>query len=266
MNIIAHRGRITTTYPENTKETFLACVNDQTINGVECDVQFTNDNQTIISHYNYLACTSYKFMFNKISSLNHDEVFNSKFHPDTLGLVSEIIKSIIQFDINNLKFLFKYIGSRGTFTDLGTFLSILNNQKQILLHIKMPNAPTNKNIQGYEKILFNILKDYRDTTIYIQSYNPYVLKSLKKTFPNFKVGLSVRENLSSITDEYDFISINQHYLNKRVADQIFANKQQLMIWTVDTKLELKHLQKMLGSHLNQCILISKHAKIIARLK
>lgn len=262
MEIIAHRGRITTAYPESSKETFEECLKCSYLAGVECDVRITKDDKVVISHYDRLFNTSKRLKFKSISKLNYQELINMDLYPDVIETKVERLQYTKSKDVLNLAFLKKYVKSIGSLTDLETLLNLYCSKKQVLVDIKVLKETINLDIQEYEKKIMDVLDLYPDNEIAIQSFNPYLLKSIKKHNSHHQVGLLIENNIADITPDYDFISINKKYMTKEVFDKTKLNNQKLMVWTVDTVLQFKQLEQMLGPDIENITLISRYPDII----
>ncbi len=262
MKIIAHRARVSVKNTENTIESFEEALKLSYIDGSECDVQITKDGKTIISHYDKLFYISNKHFFSKISNLNKEQLMNNKLRFDIHGVMNEFFESVEAKDVKNIKFLKQYIKSSGTMTDLESLLRLYGNKKLLLIHLKVMNESTNRNIKTFQKIIVDILKEFPNNKIAIQSFNPHILKAIKKEMPKVKIGLLVNKAIGRITDDYDFISINRHFVTKSLVTKLIRREQQVMIWTVDSAKQFDQLKDILGSEIDKITVISKNSGVI----
>ena len=91
--IAAHRGN-SSNFPENTISAFQSAVN-LGVDMIELDVQFTKDNQIVVSHNEILRNTKQhlsELTFDQIKDFNNGSWFSSDFANERIPLLSDVIK------------------------------------------------------------------------------------------------------------------------------------------------------------------------------
>lgn len=210
-NIIAHRGVYDNKLiPENSLKAFQKAID---LNyPIELDVQLTKDNILIV------------------------------FHDETLKRMTknkEYIKNINYTDLKNIKLL----ETTETIPRFKDVLKLINGK--VLLDIEIKNT---KKIKETCEILVKELKGY--TNFIIKSFNPKIVKYLKKNYPNLEVGILITDKTnnrlydiiltSKISLMYckpDFIAICTNLLNKKKFQKL-SRKIPTLIWTIEDKNEI----------------------------
>ncbi len=211
-NIIAHRGIFNNIdIAENSISAFKKAVKLNT--PIELDVQLTKDNVLVVFHDDNL-----ERMTGKDIVLQNAEYAS--------------IKNIKLLDTNDVIPTFKQV------------LEIVNDK--VLIDIEIKNT---KRIKETCDVLFNELSKYNNFVI--KSFNPIIIRYVKKTKPNIEVGLLIHNKYSNrlldlllkskLIIKYskaDFISISKKLLKNKKFKKI-SLKYPTLIWTVKKKEEIK---------------------------
>lgn len=175
MQFIAHRGNNNHLFNENTKSALIDCLNQDYINGIECDVRITKDNKIIIHH-------------NMLVSDKNGNLFNIK--NKTLKEIQNINSQI---------------------STLEEFLKSVKSNKILLIEIKEESD----NFDVFIISLFNILKKYTYLNIYICSFNYNLIKKIKSKYSKYKCGLIIGYlmNTHHIDNDLDFFLYSYNYID-----------------------------------------------------
>lgn len=178
-NLIAHRGLVNKTNPENTYISILSALNSTKYVGVEFDVRLTKDNKLVLMHDKNIIRTT-----------------------NGTGTVENM----------TLKELKKYQMTKNktqTIPTLERILSIKTN-KILLIELKI-----NNNEKEFANTLIEVLKNYPHKTIYIMSFNKKVLNILKRYKHHIPLG-HITILKKDITNKYDFYCIRELHLTKKI--------------------------------------------------
>lgn len=178
-NLIAHRGLVNKTNPENTYISILSALNSTKYVGVEFDVRLTKDNKLVLMHDKNIIRTT-----------------------NGTGTVENM----------TLKELKKYQMTKNktqTIPTLERILSIKTN-KILLIELKI-----NNNEKELANTLIEVLKNYPHKTIYIMSFNKKVLNILKRYKHHIPLG-HITILKKDITNKYDFYCIRELHLTKKI--------------------------------------------------
>lgn len=178
-NLIAHRGLVNKTNPENTYISILSALNSTKYVGVEFDVRLTKDNKLVLMHDKNIIRTT-----------------------NGTGTVENM----------TLKELKKYQMTKNktqTIPTLERILSIKTN-KILLIELKI-----NNNEKELANTLIEVLKNYPHKTIYVMSFNKKVLNILKRYKHHIPLG-HITILKKDITNKYDFYCIRELHLTKKI--------------------------------------------------
>lgn len=209
--IIAHRGVFDNKkIPENSISSFKEALKLDF--PIELDVQLTSDDVLVV------------------------------FHDFNLKRMTNKRKFVQDLSYNELKNL-KLLNTNENIPTLEQVLSLVNSS--VLLNIEIKN--TNR-IKKTCDILMKQLNNY-DNYI-IQSFNPIIVKYIKKKYPSVKVGLLISDNYnnkiykmiltSNIVFRYcrpDFMSISKRLLKKRKFQKL-ARVLPTFVWIIERKEEI----------------------------
>lgn len=211
-NIIAHRGiHNNKDIPENSLTAFKLALEKNY--AIELDIQLTSDNKLVV------------------------------FHDYDLKRLSKKNNIIQKTTYNELKQI-NLLNTKEKIPTLQEVLKLVNSK--VLLDIEIKN--TNR-IEKTCKILMQELKDYQN--FILKSFNPKIVRYLKKKYPNVKVGYLIANNYnnwlydklfpSKLILNYlkpDFLAIDKKLLNNQKFMKKTTNKQ-LYVWTITNKNEIK---------------------------
>ena len=205
-NKIAHRGMFDNIkIPENSMKAFKKSLKYNY--PIELDVQLTKDNILVVFH--------------------DDNLFR-------MTGVNKILEDLTFEEIRKLKLLNtnEYIPTQDE------VLNLVNNK--VLLDIEV------KNTKRF-KLLCDLLKDKLanyDNYI-LKSFNPRIVRYLKKNNPNIEVGYLLSDKYKYLSNSLlikyskaDFLSISKKLLKLKKFSKL-KNKYQLLIWTIKNKDEIK---------------------------
>ena len=205
-NKIAHRGMFDNIkIPENSMKAFKKSLKYNY--PIELDVQLTKDNILVVFH--------------------DDNLFR-------MTGVNKILEDLTFEEIRKLKLL----NTNEYIPTLDEVLNLVNNK--VLLDIEVK---TTKKYKIVCDILKNKLKNY-DNYI-LKSFNPRIVRYLKKNNPNIEVGYLLSNKYKYLSNNLlikyskaDFLSISKKLLKKKKFQKL-KNKYQLLIWTIKDKDEIK---------------------------
>ena len=214
--IIAHRGvHDNKMVPENSIEAFkLALKNEYAI---EFDIQITKDNKLVI------------------------------FHDDNVIRMTGINKNIqdMTFDeVRKLKLLDTKLG-------VPTFKEVLKLVSgKVLLDIEIKST---KKVDEVCTLVLDELKNYNGELL-IKSFNPFIVRKLKKLTDKYKIGLlimkkSPNKKLNFLVNtkliylfKFDFLSANKKMFNDTFYNK-YKNKYPLYAWTFKGTIEIESFLK-----------------------
>ena len=208
MLIIGHRGAPKLAQ-ENTIDSFDKAFKSN-VDGIELDVQLTKDNQLAVFHdFNTFSLNGRNDLITDIS-YNDLQILSTKFNIPTLG----------------------------------DTLDQLPSNKEI--HIEIKSNKINNNIV-VDKVLQSISKRNINNQCILSSFNPFVLKSIKKKAPLQKVGLLWTRSFDSpwFVTYYSYYTIKPHsfhanikYFNKQIELWVKRKGLKLYFYTVNNNRDL----------------------------
>ncbi len=210
-NIIAHRGvHDNKRIPENSLKAFKRAI--ELNYPIELDIQLTKDNVLVVFHD-----------FNLTRMTDKTDYIQDRKIAD--------LEEITLLDTNEKIPTFKEV------------LKLVN--EKVLLDIEIKN--TNR-IRETCEALITELGNY--SNFIVKSFNPKIVKYLKKNYPNLEVGLLITDNTknklydklltSNLILKYsnpDFIAISKHLLSKNKFIEL-ADKMPTLVWTITDKSEI----------------------------
>lgn len=180
---IAHRGNDNHKYRENSEKALLYSLSQIYIDGVECDIRLTKDNEIV---------------------LLHDTLID--FKSNGTGFVHNLtLKELLSYSFNNEKV-----------TVLKDLLSKINSKKILLLEIKEERGDT---LEQWIKALTLILPKYSNLNIYLCSFNYDLLIELKKYF-NVPIGIIVGYVMNQSKDIGLFDFVMYHYRSFKYTNKV----------------------------------------------
>lgn len=215
--IIAHRGiHDNITTPENSISSFKKAL-DKNV-PIEFDIQLTKDNKLVI------------------------------FHDDNLKRMTGVDKFIQDTDFADVRKL-RLLNTNEIIPTFKEVLDLVNSK--ILLDIEIKN--TNKKKLVVELVLKE-LENYKGK-VYLKSFNPFIVKQIKKKTNKYKLGLLITDKYNiNIVDfifktnlpiyylKPDFLAIKKTMLTKKYYKH-FKNHYNIFIWTIKTEKEILKYKK-----------------------
>lgn len=213
---IAHRGYYDKDNPENTEPAYLLAVE----NGyaIETDVQMTADN--------HLVC---------IHDSNMKRI--CKVDVDIRDLTLEEVKKLRPFD-KDLSIL--------TFEE---FLKLVDGRVPVMIEVKPQKRC------GVESLIINALDNYSGKFA-LQSFDPFIVRKLKKLSPNLTVGMLITlERFDNLSKFENFLIQKTVYLyllkldfvNVRISDleKLYKRikRRKILTWTITNQEQLKIAEK-----------------------
>ena len=213
--IIAHRGIYDNIQiPENTLLAFKEALKHNL--PIELDIHLTKDNKLVVFHdYTLERMTNQKLTIEllQIKDLENITLLNCKEKIPTLKEV----------------------------------LNLVNGKVPLLIEVKCKTSE-----KTIIETLLNELNNYNGK-VYIQSFNPKLVKILKRRKTRYKIGLLINKNTNKkiwkiINYPYlyikyikpDFISIHKSLIQKKYI-QKYTNKIPILLWTINSNEELTKL-------------------------
>lgn len=213
--IIAHRGIYANIQiPENTLLAFKEALKHNL--PIELDIHLTKDNKLVVFHDYTL-----------------ERMTNQKLTTELLQIK----------DLENITLL----NCKEKIPTLKEVLNLVNGKVPLLIEVK---CKTNE--KPIIKTLLNELNNYNGE-VYIQSFNPKLIKILKRKKARYKIGLLINKNTNKkiwkiINYPYlcikyikpDLISIHKSLIQKKYI-QKYTNKIPILLWTISSNEELTKL-------------------------
>ena len=210
-NIIAHRGiHNNKETPENSMKAFKKALELEY--PIELDVQLTKDNVLVVFHdFNLIRMANKK---DYIQDMTYDELKNVKLldTSETIPTLKEVLDLV---------------------------------QEKVLLDIEIKNT---KKIKEVCESVVCETKDYHN--FILKSFNPKIVKYLRKHYPNLEVGLLIADRYQNklydrlFTSNFilryvqpNFIAINKKLLNNKRFKKI-SKRIPTLVWTVKEKDEI----------------------------
>lgn len=168
--LIAHRGNDNHHYKENSEEGIIYCLSKSYIDGIECDLRLTKDNEIVLSHNTLID-----------------------FKSDGSGFIHDLtIDELLKYDFKN-----------GKIPVLKKLLNKIKTNKILLLEIKEERQDAE---ERWLKSLKEILDNYPKLNIYLCSFNYNLISKIKETF-DVPTGLIIGYKMNKEKDikRFDFI-------------------------------------------------------------
>lgn len=168
--LIAHRGNDNHNYKENSEEGIIYCLSKSYIDGIECDLRLTKDNEIVLSHNTLID-----------------------FKSDGSGFIHDLtLGELLNYDFKN-----------GKIPVLKNLLNKIDTNKILLLEIKEERQNVE---ESWIKALKEILDNYQKLNIYLCSFNYNLISKLKETL-KVPIGIIVGYKMNKEKDikPFDFI-------------------------------------------------------------
>lgn len=216
--IIAHRGiHNNIDIPENSIASFNKAIKNKF--PIELDIRKTKDDALVV------------------------------FHDKTLKRLANFNKNIENMSLNEIKKL-KLLGTEEHIPTLKEVLNLVNGK--VLIDIEVKNCKSWKKIC---KILISDLSKYKYPYI-IKSFNPKIIKYIKKLDKNIIVGLLIKNNIYNkkvgnlILKYYNpnFLAISKKIINKNGIKKHLL-KYNIIIWTISSKEEMNKYKNITTNYI-----------------
>lgn len=217
MNLIAHRGIHNEAIPENSMKAFSLALKKNI--PIEFDVHILKDKNIVV------------------------------FHDDNLKRMTGVDKFIQEMNFDEVRKL-KLLNTNESIPTFKEVLDLVN--KKVLLDIEIKN--TNKKKQVVELVLKE-LENYKGE-VYLKSFNPIIVKQIKKKTDKYKLGLLITDKYNiNIVDfifktnlpiyylKPDFLAIKKTMLTKKYYKH-FKDHYNIFIWTIKTEKEMSKYSKI----------------------
>lgn len=225
MNLIAHRGLHSKNTKENTLPALLLANKNPKLSGLELDVRLTRDNEVVVIHDEDI-----------------ERVANGK------GLVRNMTLDRLK------RFNFGTFLKRERISTLDEVLSKLGPSSLIIIELK----DEYKNNEIISMKVLQIINRYPKLNIWLKSFSKEIVEYFKK-YGNFPVGILINaNNLELLSMDMDFYSISQKVINDSMVEKLLEQNKDIMIWTINSKEEIKQLRNKLGDNLNNLYIISDY--------
>ena len=198
---IAHRGlhNNANNIYENTKESFLAAVNENY--AIECDVVLSKDHDVVV------------------------------FHDENLKRLCNLDKNVSSLTMNELRSL-KIYESNSNIISLDEMLYVVSAHVPIIIEIKGKFTPF------IEERIQEIIRSYRGP-IALKTFNLKSVEWLIKFLPYVYKGLVIdsnTNNFETILDlNIDFVSCDIEFIESNLVDRMKKKGLPIITWTVDNE-------------------------------
>jgi glycerophosphoryl diester phosphodiesterase len=220
MNLVAHRGW-SGIAPENTMAAIKKAIENDDIIGVEFDVHLTKDDVPVVMHDDRI-----------------DRTTNGK------GFIRDFsLEELQQFDAGSW-FGDEFAGEK--VPTLNEVLDACKGKKKVLIELK-------QKANHYELLEENVAELIRDKKMYgeaiVISFDHHSLRRIKDLDENIQTCAVLYGTLTNLIEELKatgatYVSINYHYVNAEVIQELIAASIGIVTWTVDDPEEAKPLYDM----------------------
>lgn len=231
INIIAHRG-FSSIALDNSQEAIDVCQDYSCIDGIEIDIRLTSDNNIVLNHNKSIKTENNKLLYiseEKSTDLCKNKIKNNTFKRDLLS-----IKHLFDSDMGALKLQRKNIRNtkNAKLLKLDEFLSQYHSSKELLIDIKY-----NEDIEKFNEVLKELLKDRNDKNIILQSFDVDALVKLKKLLPQFQYQIITNDeiNIKKLKEEQiNRVGLKYTLVNYKKIDQLRKEGFHVSIWTINS--------------------------------
>lgn len=236
MKFIQHRG-FSGLYPENTKIALEKAKEmyemEKKVIGVEFDIWPTKGNNSlgpfVIIHDRHTFYLSNSQSFIPVYEMTVSDLKKYTYTSHKLNDSFNLKAYLLNTDQYRKRRSFRKKITSSIMT-LEEGLNLFDHKIKIIIELK-----GNFTAPYYIDYLNKSLELHKQKNIYIKGKNKSLLLVLKKRYPYFKIGIliSKEKNLKDIHDSFDFISINNHLVNKSIMKKLIKSNKEIMIWTIN---------------------------------
>ncbi len=251
INFVAHRG-YSSMYPDNSLEAITACNSLNCIEGIECDVHLTKDDELVLIHNDLIGLRHvYEFTYDELREMGDLRNY--------LGTKQMLLKG---YNYKEYELLSKREQERGksTFT-LATLEEILKTRdpsKKIFIDIKFSGyhddilmAKIGELIKGQENII-------------IQSFNANQLREMRELYPEYTYQLLIDSTraLKSIDYDFDAYGIKYTILGEDTVEELLDHDKTVSLWTVNSYQDFSKLMEQYQDYKTDMYYITDNPDII----
>ena len=236
IHFVAHRG-YSSMYPDNSLEGFQAANELQCIDGIECDVRLTKDNELVLMHNDTIGFTS-------ISYYTYQELQNMDLH-NLLVSRQTLFKGYNFKEQEVMAKRFEILeDSSYTLITLEDLLRTRDKSKILFIDIKF---------SGYnDDILMTKIGELvkGEENIVIQSFNGNMLRQMLELYPdyNYQLLIDTRRGLDSIDYLFDAYGIKYTILDDGTIEDLVEHDKMVSVWTVNSYKDFKLLLDEYGEY------------------
>ena len=252
-NVVAHRG-FSSMFVENSKEAILEAFNCDCVDVVEIDVRMTKDNKIVVIHDSYINLLSNGC--GKVETKTLKELESYKYTQKQIKNLS-LIDSITTNPDGNL-IRERYIeneNNNSSIITLENLLTEIDNNKTLIIDIKF-NENENDMIENLNEILIN----YNNLNIKLQSCNEEALTKMKEKYPNYNYQLiiSKQKQLKYLELDYNSFAIKETLITNDLVNEQLKKGNTIMIWTINDYKEYQKLYSELGNNIEKVNIITNY--------
>ena len=222
IKFVAHRG-YSNMYPDNTLESIKACSELKCIEGIECDVRLTKDNQLVLMHNDFIGLRPiYDFTYDELRSMNLKDHLIAR--PTIFKGYDLIEQQILAKRYEGLK------ASTYTLCTLEEVLRVRDKSKVLFIDIKFTGYNDNYLLARIGELVKN------EKNIIIQSFNGNKLREMHELYPEYTYQLLVdsRSGITNIDYMFDGYGIRFNVLDDDTIEDLTRHDKIVSLWTVDS--------------------------------
>ena len=223
IKFVAHRG-YSSMYPDNSLESITACNSLNCIEGIECDVHLTKDDELVLIHNDLIG-------LRHIYEYTYDDLRQMDDLKERLGVRQLLFK---KYNYKEYELLAQRETARKkssfTLTTLDEILKTRDKSKVLFIDVKFSGYHDNylmtrigELVQGEENII-------------IQSFNKEKLREMKELYPDhiYQLLIDSKRELESIDYEFDAYGIKYTILGEDTIKDLRNHNKIVSLWTVNS--------------------------------
>ena len=235
--IIAHRG-FSSIEIENSKEAIETGFKQNYVDGVEIDIRLTQDEETILSHDEYI--NNKQISTTPLEELQNETLsFNSNLSLYLGSLLDTKSGNLIRERIRLLK------SKKAKPITLKEALDIHNNYDDKILIIEIKYDDRDKNT--FNDIIYSTLNSHHKNNIIIQSSDYNALIEMKNKYPDLEYHLVTNENNYDKINNQDLDGyvIRKNLINYDDIKKLIDDNKKVSVWTINNYQEYQNTRSML---------------------
>jgi glycerophosphoryl diester phosphodiesterase len=223
IHFIAHRG-YSSAHPDNSLEAIQACSELKCVEGIECDVHLTKDDELVLIHNDLIG-------LRHIYEYTYDDLRQMDDLKERLGVRQLLFK---KYNYKEYELLAQREKAREkssfTLTTLDEILKTRDKSKILFIDVKFSGYHDNylmtrigELVQGEENII-------------IQSFNKEKLREMKELYPDhiYQLLIDSKRELESIDYEFDAYGIKYTILGEDTIKDLRNHNKIVSLWTVNS--------------------------------